>query len=33
MTMQTVLRQPELVLPLAKFIKATNRFKDMQPMV
>jgi len=33
MTMQTVLGQPELALPLAKFIKATNRFKDTQPTV
>jgi len=32
MTLQTILGHPELALTLAKFIKATNRFKKTLPM-
>jgi len=32
MMLQMILRHPELVLTLAKFIKATNRFKETLPM-
>jgi len=33
MMMQTILGHPELAIPLAKYIKAMNRFKDTQPTV